>query len=102
LREITQDLLDWYDVHAREMPWRVMPAARKAGALPDPYGVWLSEVMLQQTTVAAVKDYHRKFTRLWPTLRDLAAAKDADVMACLLYTSPSPRDRTRSRMPSSA
>lgn len=58
-----------------------MPADRKAGQMPDPYAVWLSEVMLQQTTVAAVRDYHRKFTRIWPTVADLAAAEDADVMA---------------------
>ena len=63
------------------MPWRVMPNDRKAGTLPDPYAVWLSEVMLQQTTVAAVRAYHMKFTDLWPTVGDLAAAQDADVMA---------------------
>ena len=78
---ITSALLEWYDIHAREMPWRVMPADRKSGIRPDPYVVWLSEVMLQQTTVAAVREYHQKFTRLWPTVTDLAAAKDADVMA---------------------
>ncbi|WP_272492188.1 A/G-specific adenine glycosylase [Octadecabacter algicola] len=81
MRDITTALLDWYDVHAREMPWRVMPSDRKAGVLPDPYAVWLSEVMLQQTTVAAVRDYHRKFTQIWPTVNDLATANDADVMA---------------------
>ena len=63
------------------MPWRIPPADRKAGVVPDPYAVWLSEVMLQQTTVAAVKAYHEKFTALWPTVADLAAADDADVMA---------------------
>ena len=63
------------------MPWRVSPAARKAGILPDPYAVWLSEVMLQQTTVAAVRAYHAKFMGLWPTVADLAAAQDANVMA---------------------
>lgn len=81
MRDITAPLLDWYDVHAREMPWRVMPGDRKAGVLPDPYAVWLSEVMLQQTTVAAVRDYHRRFTSIWPTVKDLAVAEDADVMA---------------------
>ena len=81
MRDITTPLLDWYDVHAREMPWRVMPTDRKAGVSPDPYAVWLSEVMLQQTTVAAVRDYHRKFTSIWPTVADLATAEDADVMA---------------------
>jgi len=58
-----------------------MPADRKAGVLPDPYSVWLSEVMLQQTTVAAVKEYHCKFMSIWPTIKDLAAAEDSDVMA---------------------
>ena len=58
-----------------------MPSDRKAGVLPDPYGVWLSEVMLQQTTVAAVREYHKQFTRIWPTVGDLAGAEDADVMA---------------------
>ncbi len=81
MRDITAPLLGWYDTHAREMPWRVMPHDRKAGQMPDPYAVWLSEVMLQQTTVAAVRAYHQKFTALWPTVGDLAAANDADVMA---------------------
>jgi A/G-specific adenine glycosylase len=73
-------LLDWYDAHARVMPWRVGPADRGAGVVPDPYRVWLSEVMLQQTTVAAVRAYFRRFTELWPTVVDLAAAPDAVVM----------------------
>ncbi|WP_394342990.1 A/G-specific adenine glycosylase [Paenirhodobacter populi] len=76
-----QALLDWYDVHAREMPWRVGPARRAAGERPDPYRVWLSEVMLQQTTVAAVRDYFRRFTARWPDVAALAAAPDAEVMA---------------------
>jgi A/G-specific adenine glycosylase len=62
------------------MPWRVPPEDKKAGVKPDPYRVWLSEVMLQQTTVAAVRDYFRRFTELWPTVADLAAAEDAAVM----------------------
>ena len=73
-------LLSWYDAHARVMPWRVSPADRAAGVRPDPYRVWLSEVMLQQTTVAAVREYFRRFTLRWPTVADLAAAADADVM----------------------
>lgn len=67
-------VLAWYDQHARDLPWRVSPADRKAGVRPDPYRVWLSEVMLQQTTVAAVQKYFRRFTTLWPTVADLAAA----------------------------
>ncbi|NGM45835.1 A/G-specific adenine glycosylase [Rhodobacter sp. SGA-6-6] len=74
-------LLDWYDRHARTMPWRVGPRDRLAGHRPDPYRVWLSEVMLQQTTVAAVRDYFHRFTARWPTVQALAAAKDEEVMA---------------------
>lgn len=73
-------LLEWYDRHARTMPWRVSPADRRAGVRPDPYRIWMSEVMLQQTTVAAVKAYFERFTARWPTVVDLANAKDADVM----------------------
>jgi A/G-specific adenine glycosylase len=72
-------LLDWYDVHARVMPWRVGPRDR-AGVLPDPYRVWLSEVMLQQTTVASARDYFLRFTARWPRITDLAAAQDQAVM----------------------
>jgi A/G-specific adenine glycosylase len=74
-------LLGWYDAHARVLPWRVGPAERAAGVVPDPYRVWLSEIMLQQTTVAAVRDYFHRFTRRWPTVGALAAAEDAEVMA---------------------
>ena len=73
-------LLEWYDGHARVMPWRVPPADRASGVMPDPYRVWLSEVMLQQTTVAAVRAYFQRFVALWPTVGDLAAAADAEVM----------------------
>ena len=73
-------LLQWYDRNHRVMPWRVAPADRAAGVKPDPYRVWLSEVMLQQTTVAAVRDYFRRFTDRWPSVADLAAAEDAEVM----------------------
>jgi len=81
LRDLSKELLDWYDVHARLMPWRTPPADKGAGIRPDPYAVWLSEVMLQQTTVAAVTDYFTRFTARWPTVADLAAAEDGDVMA---------------------
>ena len=67
-------VLAWYDRHARDLPWRVSPADRARGVRPDPYRIWLSEVMLQQTTVAAVKSYFLRFTSLWPTVSDLAAA----------------------------
>nr|WP_074220415.1 A/G-specific adenine glycosylase [Rhodovulum sp. ES.010] len=77
---MSRTLLAWYDVHARDLPWRVGPADRAAGIVPDPYAVWLSEVMLQQTTVAAVRDYFHRFTARWPTVGDLAAAADDEVM----------------------
>jgi A/G-specific adenine glycosylase len=67
-------VLRWYDCHARTLPWRTSPADRAKGVKPDPYRVWLSEVMLQQTTVAAVGRYYARFTSLWPTVADLAAA----------------------------
>ncbi|MEI4488114.1 A/G-specific adenine glycosylase [Frigidibacter sp. MR17.14] len=79
--QVATRLLDWYDRHHRTMPWRVPPAERAAGVRPDPYRVWLSEVMLQQTTVAAVRGYFERFTARWPTVQDLAAAEDAAVMA---------------------
>lgn len=76
------DLLHWYDRHARELPWRVPPrSSRGANRRADPYRVWLSEVMLQQTTVAAVRSYFERFTTLWPDVAALAAAPDDQVMA---------------------
>jgi A/G-specific adenine glycosylase len=75
------DLLAWYERHARLLPWRVGPAERAEGVRPDPYRVWLSEVMLQQTTVKAVIPYFHRFVWRWPTVHDLAAAADTDVMA---------------------
>ncbi|MBF9048324.1 A/G-specific adenine glycosylase [Rhodobacterales bacterium LSUCC0031] len=73
-------LLPWYDAHARDLPWRIGPDALAQGLRPDPYKVWLSEIMLQQTTVAAVRDYFRDFTMRWPHVAALAAADDAEVM----------------------
>ncbi len=74
-------LLRWYDEAARVLPWRVGPAERAAGVRADPYRVWLSEVMLQQTTVATVRDYFHRFTARWPDVHALAAAPEAEVMA---------------------
>ncbi len=79
--EVSERLLAWYDAHARVMPWRVAPADRARGVRSDPYRVWLSEVMLQQTTVAAVVAYFNRFVARWPRVQDLAAAADGDVMA---------------------
>jgi len=67
-------LLDWYDVHARVLPWRISPAEGQTGKRPDPYHVWLSEIMLQQTSVVAVKPYFETFRTRYPSIADLAAA----------------------------
>ena len=69
-------LLCWYAVDKRRLPWRA-----ETGARPDPYRVWLSEIMLQQTGVAAVKPYFEKFTARWPDVTALAAADDSEVMS---------------------
>ena len=70
-----QQLLRWYDIHARHLPWR----ARK-GEATDPYAVWLSEIMLQQTTVVTVGPYFTRFLARWPSVEALAAAPQEEVM----------------------
>jgi len=75
--ETARALLSWYDRHARDLPWRVAPGSPET---PDPYRVWLSEIMLQQTTVATVKGYFARFLERWPTVGDLAAAPLDDVL----------------------
>jgi A/G-specific adenine glycosylase len=69
------ELLAWYDRHRRALPWRALPGER-----PDPYRVWLSEVMLQQTTVKAVAPYFARFTARWRDVAALAAAPLEDVL----------------------
>ena len=76
--DIRAALLDWYDAGARILPWRSPPGANVP---TDPYRVWLSEVMLQQTTVPHATPYFLSFTERWPTVGDLAAVADADLMA---------------------
>jgi A/G-specific adenine glycosylase len=73
-------LLAWYDRHARKLPWRVGPKDRARGVKPDPYRVWLSEIMLQQTGVTTVKPYFEDFVGRWPDVTALAAASRDDVM----------------------
>jgi A/G-specific adenine glycosylase len=73
--ELPMQLLEWYDRHRRHLPWRADPGAR-----PDPYRVWLSEIMLQQTTVAAVGPYFGRFIARWPDIEALAAAPLEDVL----------------------
>lgn len=74
-------LLDWYGKAARVLPWRVGPKERADGKRPDPYHVWLAEIMLQQTTIPHGTRYFLDFVQRWPRIADLAAAKDEDVMA---------------------
>jgi A/G-specific adenine glycosylase len=71
-REFQRELLHWYDAHARNLPWR---------QTSDPYRIWVSEIMLQQTRVAAVLDYYARFLTLFPTLTALANAEEPDVLA---------------------
>ncbi len=69
-RPAAADLLAWYDRHRRALPWRAGPGER-----PDPYRVWASEIMLQQTTVTAVKPYFERFMARFPTVQALAEAR---------------------------
>jgi A/G-specific adenine glycosylase len=71
-RRFRRSLLAWYDRHRRDLPWR---------ANRDPYRVWLSEIMLQQTRVAAVIEHYHEFLRRFPTVKKLAAAREASVLA---------------------
>ena len=73
-------LLDWYDREGRTLPWRIRPEDRASGLVPNPYAVWLSEIMLQQTTVPHGTPYWHKFLDLYPTVQDLAAAPLDDVL----------------------
>jgi A/G-specific adenine glycosylase len=71
-RRLRRSLLAWYDLHARDLPWR---------ADQDPYRVWISEIMLQQTRVAAVLEHYREFLLRFPTVEKLAAARQASILA---------------------
>ncbi len=72
IRKFQQELLAWFDAHARDLPWR---------RSSDPYRIWVSEIMLQQTRVTAVLDYYARFLAMFPTVAALAAAEEADVLA---------------------
>lgn len=80
MEKITASLLRWYDKNHRVLPWRITPNELKNGQKPDPYRVWLSEIMLQQTTVEAVKSYFTKFIKKWPSVQLLAAASEDDIL----------------------
>lgn len=81
LNALPEALLAWYAASARDLPWRTGPQDRARGERPQPYRVWLAEIMLQQTTVPHGARYFLSFTARWPTIEDLAAAADEDVMA---------------------
>jgi len=74
--DVAAALLGWYDTERRDLPWRTPPGIR-----PDPYRVWLSEIMLQQTTVKAVIGYFEKFVSRWPTVEALAAADLDEILS---------------------
>jgi A/G-specific adenine glycosylase len=75
IQSLRNSLLDWYDAHGRDLPWRA-----KMPLIADPYHVWISEMMLQQTTVATVKNYYSAFLDRWPTIQDLARSTLDDVL----------------------
>ncbi len=74
-KKMSEAILAWYDRHRRDLPWRAKPGERA-----DPYAVWLSEIMLQQTTVPTVGPYFRRFLARWPRVQDLAAASLDEVL----------------------
>src|ERR1700728_2794689 len=72
MNEFRADLLEWFATHKRDLPWRRMR---------DPYAIWISEIMLQQTRVAAVIPYYERFLASFPTAKELARAPEAKVLA---------------------
>lgn len=80
-RQLIKKLLNWYQIDGRDLPWRLHPRSRPPLTFPDPYKVWLSEVMLQQTTVVMATKRYQTFIQSWPTIGDLSAASDSEVMA---------------------
>lgn len=81
IAKLRRALLDWYDAEGRELPWRIRPEARAYGQVADPYAIWLSEIMLQQTTVPHATPYWFKFLERWPSVHDLAPADEDEVLA---------------------
>ena len=79
-KTVSSTLLGWYEYHARELPWRISPQKTILGVFQDPYRVWLSEIMLQQTRVQTVIPYFEEFTCKWPDLKSLAASEIDDVI----------------------
>src|SRR5450755_2289271 len=84
LRALRRALLDWYDAHHRDLPWRggpQLPSSGNCGDRRDPYPIWISEIMLQQTRVAAVLDHYARFLQRFPTVQALASAREQSVLA---------------------
>src|SRR5271165_2299866 len=85
LRALRHSLLEWYDAHRRDLPWRTggpqLPGVGNCGACQDPYPVWVSEIMLQQTRVDAVLEHYARFLQRFPTILDLAKAREQSVLA---------------------
>ncbi|HHL43174.1 MAG TPA: A/G-specific adenine glycosylase [Hellea balneolensis] len=80
IERLRATLLDWYDREGRTLPWRIRPEDRRKGKVPNPYAIWLSEIMCQQTTTTAVIPYWRKFLKTWPDVETLAAAGRDEIL----------------------
>ena len=108
---ISKILLRWYVKNGRVLPWRVSPKDSESGKTPDPYKVWVSEIMLQQTTVKTVIPYFQKFIEKWGSINELSHAKEDEVLAFwaglgyyargrnLLRCAKELRDRFNSKIP---
>jgi len=81
IQDMRKALLGWYTEEGRTLPWRIRPKDRAADIAADPYRIWLSEIMCQQTTTTAAAAYWHKFLEKWPCVQDLAAAPRDDIMA---------------------
>ena len=81
MANVTQNLLNWYAENARILPWRVSLQDAKSGRTPDPYKVWVSEIMLQQTTVKTAIPYFNRFIEKWDSIDKLSLANENDVLA---------------------
>lgn len=81
IKKMRRQLFGFYDAHGRTLPWRIRPEDRVRGMVADPYEIWLSEIMCQQTSVVSAAPYWKKFLQKWPRAEDLARAERDDVLA---------------------
>ena len=84
---ITKKLLKWYTENGRKLPWRISPRDAALGQVPDPYKIWISEIMLQQTTVNTVIPYFKKFLKKWDCINSLSKANENDIRIGILRKS---------------